>query len=151
MFDENLAALKDDLLRSLSDHYLDDITSAIDKQLSITLKKGYFASCLTCKHFNEGFEVCTIAGSAGARPPARVIAFGCPQYMRQLERPQEHVVNNAQPVPTTALPTASVQPRANLNFAAKPKPAQAAPGGSYTVPKSPIAKNLADWDDDIPF
>lgn len=35
-------------------------------------------SCLTCTHFDEASETCTMAG--GSRPPARVIAFGCPAH-----------------------------------------------------------------------
>lgn len=36
-----------------------------------------YRSCLTCQHFDEPTEVCSLAG---ARPPARVIAIGCPKY-----------------------------------------------------------------------
>lgn len=36
------------------------------------------ASCITCEHFNHEMEGCKIAG--GQRPPAKVIAFGCPSY-----------------------------------------------------------------------
>ena len=39
-----------------------------------------YRSCLTCQHFTEGSEVC---GLAGGRPPARVIAMGCPQYLEE--------------------------------------------------------------------
>lgn len=35
-------------------------------------------SCLSCRHFDETNEVCRKAN--GLRPPARVIANGCPQY-----------------------------------------------------------------------
>jgi hypothetical protein len=34
-------------------------------------------SCLTCVHFNEDLEQCTLVY---VRPPARVIAFGCPEW-----------------------------------------------------------------------
>lgn len=34
-------------------------------------------SCLTCEHFDEAKELC---GLAGARPPARTIAMGCPAW-----------------------------------------------------------------------
>ncbi len=41
-------------------------------------------SCLTCQSFNEEHEVCMIsvdkATNTYMRPPARVIAFGCPNY-----------------------------------------------------------------------
>ena len=35
-------------------------------------------TCLTCAHFDEATETCALAK---ARPPARVIAYGCPQYL----------------------------------------------------------------------
>ena len=34
-------------------------------------------TCLDCFNFQESTETCLLAG---ARPPARVLAFGCPQY-----------------------------------------------------------------------
>jgi hypothetical protein len=36
-------------------------------------------SCLSCEFFNEQSEGCRKAN--GARPPARVIAFGCESYL----------------------------------------------------------------------
>lgn len=36
-----------------------------------------FKTCLNCKHFNEQLELCNKFKS---RPPARVIAFGCPAH-----------------------------------------------------------------------
>lgn len=39
-----------------------------------------YRSCLTCQHFEEATEICRIAA---ARPPARVIAMGCPKYFEQ--------------------------------------------------------------------
>lgn len=35
-------------------------------------------SCVTCVHFRESTEGCALAG--GARPPARVVAYGCPSW-----------------------------------------------------------------------
>lgn len=40
-------------------------------------------SCLTCEHFNEAQEKCE-ADPQRRRPPARVIAFGCPSYEERL-------------------------------------------------------------------
>lgn len=34
-------------------------------------------TCVNCMHFDEQREVCKLAG---ARPPARVIAFGCDSF-----------------------------------------------------------------------
>jgi hypothetical protein len=38
------------------------------------------ASCVTCKNFNPENEHCGISGPPTMRPPAKVIAFGCPAY-----------------------------------------------------------------------
>lgn len=38
-------------------------------------------TCLSCEHFDEAGEVCALAQ---ARPPARVIAHGCPSYSAQV-------------------------------------------------------------------
>lgn len=35
-------------------------------------------SCISCDHFVEAKEACKISDMQ--RPPARVIAFGCPKY-----------------------------------------------------------------------
>lgn len=39
-------------------------------------------SCLTCQYFNEQRELCGRYPERG-RPPARVVAFGCPEYENQ--------------------------------------------------------------------
>jgi len=36
-----------------------------------------FQTCLMCDHFNEAAELCKLYN---ARPPARVIAFGCDKF-----------------------------------------------------------------------
>ena len=36
-----------------------------------------FQSCINCLHFNEKEEICKLYK---ARPPARVIVFGCSSY-----------------------------------------------------------------------
>ena len=38
-------------------------------------------TCLTCEHFDEAREICRVAD---ARPPARVIASGCPSYTEEI-------------------------------------------------------------------
>lgn len=41
-------------------------------------------SCLTCAVFQESSELC---GKFKARPPARVIAYGCKDYFNEKEIP----------------------------------------------------------------
>lgn len=43
-----------------------------------------FKNCLNCRHFNEKTELCYIYKQ---RPPARVIAFGCPTHKDNEEIP----------------------------------------------------------------
>jgi hypothetical protein len=38
---------------------------------------GKLRTCLTCANFDEPSEVCRLAGQ---RPPARVVAYGCPAH-----------------------------------------------------------------------
>jgi hypothetical protein len=40
-------------------------------------RQDLMRSCLTCQHFDETRELCK---PAQLRPPARVIANGCPKY-----------------------------------------------------------------------
>ena len=40
-------------------------------------RQDLMRSCLTCQHFDETRELCK---PAQMRPPARVIANGCPKY-----------------------------------------------------------------------
>lgn len=46
--------------------------------------KGIWKSCIACDHFNEGLEQCQLAK---ARPPARVIAFGCTAFSDDMDIP----------------------------------------------------------------
>lgn len=39
------------------------------------------ACCLTCEHFDEPAETCTLYQQ---RPPARVIAYGCPSWQDEM-------------------------------------------------------------------
>jgi hypothetical protein len=43
-----------------------------------------FANCLNCLNFNENKEICNLYNQ---RPPARVIAYGCPQWIDIMETP----------------------------------------------------------------
>lgn len=46
--------------------------------------RGMTSSCISCLAFNEASEWCK---TYGARPPARVIAFGCESYDDEDEIP----------------------------------------------------------------
>lgn len=54
-----------------------DLETAI---LDLIERARLYRSCLTCQHFTEGVEVCELAGG---RPPARIIATGCPKYLEE--------------------------------------------------------------------
>lgn len=40
-------------------------------------KDRIIAGCVTCEHFDHNYEMCRLAGM---RPPAKVIAYGCPSW-----------------------------------------------------------------------
>lgn len=67
-----------------SDKEIKNITDMVVE----SLRRELFASlcvstrcCITCDFFKEQEELC---GKYGQRPPARVIAFGCPHYTQQI-------------------------------------------------------------------
>ena len=43
-----------------------------------------FANCLNCLNFDEKNEICNLYNQ---RPPAKVIAYGCPQWIDVTEIP----------------------------------------------------------------
>lgn len=43
-----------------------------------------YKSCLNCDNFNEQMELCKLVNQ---RPPARVIAYGCPKWSDKDEIP----------------------------------------------------------------
>lgn len=43
------------------------------------LLEAYCKTCVQCLHFDTSKELCTLA-KPPARPPAKVIAFGCDAY-----------------------------------------------------------------------
>ena len=63
-------------LRTKPEIQIDLLNSTI-KTLTELKPEDIVESCLTCQNFNEDTEQC---GLYFARPPARVIAFGCPSY-----------------------------------------------------------------------
>lgn len=42
---------------------------------------GVYRNCLTCRHFVEAMETC---GEFNARPPARIIAYGCEKHSNEI-------------------------------------------------------------------
>lgn len=51
-----------------------------DAILDLIERARLYRSCPTCQHFEEASEVC---GLASCRPPARIIAMGCPKYLEE--------------------------------------------------------------------
>ena len=58
----------------------DEERRLIDRIVDMVDCARLYRSCITCSHFDEPGEVCQLAGQ---RPPARVIAEGCPLYSEQ--------------------------------------------------------------------
>lgn len=62
-----------------------DLQSLVGKAVETILKdKQAYQTCLVCERFNENTEICQLAN---ARPPARVIAYGCPQFIDKEQPP----------------------------------------------------------------
>lgn len=56
-----------------------DIQCAIESALhKIANENHIYRSCINCIHFREKTELCNLANQ---RPPARVIVFGCKEWM----------------------------------------------------------------------
>jgi hypothetical protein len=45
---------------------------------------GVLQSCINCNHFNEATEICRGVTPFTARPPARIIAYGCPSHSAEI-------------------------------------------------------------------
>ncbi len=55
-----------------------DLQSLISKAVRDIVKyKDAYQNCLNCEHFIEQTEICKLAN---ARPPARIIVYGCPKH-----------------------------------------------------------------------
>jgi hypothetical protein len=56
-------------------------TARYDIQIAVAHTIEYiepiYQSCLNCLNFNENEEICNLCNQ---RPPAKVIAYGCPQW-----------------------------------------------------------------------
>ncbi len=64
-----------------------DLSSALTHAIWNNLKRTDifpFQNCLSCTRFTEATEMCSFWN---AKPPARVIAFGCSKYIDQSEIP----------------------------------------------------------------
>jgi recombinational DNA repair protein RecR len=53
---------------------LDDINTGL---YNLLIKYKPYKNCITCQNFDEEKELCKLCNQ---RPPAKVIAYGCPQY-----------------------------------------------------------------------
>lgn len=62
-----------------------DIQSALVEALEKTCKQnGLLRSCCNCLKFDSLLEICKLANQ---KPPARVIAYGCPKWEDKDEIP----------------------------------------------------------------
>jgi hypothetical protein len=71
--------------RQLVKQLVDEVISEIGAETCKRLQE-ISRTCVTCFFFNEQVEVCKFK-QANARPPARVIAFGCHNYLDKGEIP----------------------------------------------------------------
>lgn len=62
------------ILRVNSQSVLDVVRQSIRDAIQRT---DIFPSCLSCRHWDETAEICK---KYSARPPAPIIANGCPEY-----------------------------------------------------------------------
>ncbi len=53
------------------------LRGALDRVLKEDQYQHPYQNCLLCDHFNEEKEVCKLYQK---KPPARVIAYGCPSF-----------------------------------------------------------------------
>lgn len=62
-----------------------DLRSLIrDAVMQILAKDCAYESCLVCEKFDEANELCKLANQ---RPPARIIAYGCPSFTDKEQPP----------------------------------------------------------------
>lgn len=121
------AAMLDGLDADYMQQFVDDLAKAmklnvVDAVHDAMVDCGYTQTCLNCRHFEEGPEHCILA-MPPARPPARIIAFGCPRFEEEPE----------------ALPAEDIPALQPYVTPVPPKP----------VPRA--LTGFDDMDDDIPF
>lgn len=62
------------LASSSRDEILDTLARIMFRRM---IDEGWFRSCLNCRHWGAGNEICALVGR---RPPATVIVSGCEQH-----------------------------------------------------------------------
>lgn len=70
-------------LRWKTEQVLNDI-ARLSEKLTVAQAEDGHISCVNCDHWDENSEMCLLAYSrkaANCRPPARIIAFGCPEWL----------------------------------------------------------------------
>lgn len=124
-----IAELKQEIVDTINQNFLDEIRQEVEAGVhDAMINCGYTETCLNCKHFEESVEHCVLA-MPPSRPPARIIAFGCPKFAEQPDKSGQ-VVGEVKPEPVLV------------------PPPFVAPQTKY-VPKA--STGFDDMDDDIPF
>lgn len=85
----------EDAIRDLGSAVRNNVEDAVNEALE---GSGYLQTCLNCQHFAEPTELCMKADTP-QRPPARVIAFGCPAFEEELTPVEPLPVVTLKPVP----------------------------------------------------
>jgi hypothetical protein len=66
---------------ALANHVREKIRTAINEVLANQI---IISSCISCINFDEPSEICKVFKQ---RPPARIIAHGCPEYVDAYDIP----------------------------------------------------------------
>lgn len=70
------------LVRSVD--YQQDVSNAASVLTHTLDMLNVLRSCINCRHFREQQEICTGIPPHTARPPARVIAYGCDMHSAEV-------------------------------------------------------------------
>ncbi len=60
---------------------LEAVSEALTAQ-TLNMVQQCLTTCIVCDHWNQGKEVCSLYNNQ--RPPAKVIAFGCPAFENEI-------------------------------------------------------------------